>query len=208
MDFFPTSTNLLLLRLYLVSGEFIHATTNIIVKAVNAITNAFEDRRYYFLEGYSTPFAEQAVNVYASTSAEVRLYYNADKRQFSKGSGKVNALPILSLEITRDNVVCHDLTDFIEKMTIISDGVFPSVSQIIHAWMIDSHIIVSRACDFQVRVVSEEGDTYTVNILNDEDISQVVKGEADAEEVEADELEALAEIESVAEAAAEPPKIE
>ena len=172
MDFRPV--NLLLLRLYIASGDLFYTTATVLGKIFRAVESAFKDRNYIFLEGYSTAFQEQAVNVHASSGAIVDFYYNADKKQFVTGTGSKKTLPILSLEILRDGIVTFDLTDFIEGITVYSDNGFPSVSQIVNAWMIDSHVILTRECDFVVRVISCDGLSHDFSIYNDLDIGEAI----------------------------------
>jgi len=185
MDFLPPSTNFLLLRLYMVSSDLFHAAATAAVKLVRGIQAAFSERTYLFLEGYSTPFPEQAVNAYASSSAAVEFFYNADKHEFSTGAGTKKSLPILSLEIARDGVVLFDLTDFIEKVTVVSAESFPSVSHLTQAWMIDSHVILDRACDFVARIISNSGTSYEFDVRDDLDLAGAM--------MEADELDAAKE---------------
>jgi hypothetical protein len=176
MEFLPDKILLVkiaLLRFYLVSGEYIEAATKVIAKIVRGVESAFKEKKYLFLEGYSTPFPEQAVNVYASASAAVDFRYNADTKQFSSGIGPKQCLPILSLEIVRDEVV-FDLTDFIEGVSVISDNGFPSVSQLIQAWMIDSRVILTRECKFIARIVSNEGTTVELDVCDDSDIEDAI----------------------------------
>jgi hypothetical protein len=177
MDFLPV--NMLLLRLYIASGDLFYTTATVLGKIFNAVESAFKDRTYIFLEGYSTPFQENAVNVHASSSAIVDFYYNADKKQFVTGTGSKKTLPILSLDILRDGIVTFDLTDFIEGITVYSDNGFPSVSQIVNAWMIDSHVILTRECDFVVRVISCDGLSHDFSIYNDLDIGEAILEKVD-----------------------------
>ena len=174
MDFLPTSILFPLLRALLVSGEYFQAVTTAISKVAQGIQSAFHERVYIFLEGYSAPFPEHAVNLFASSSAALDFYYNADKKQFSTGAGTSRRLPALSLEIVRDGVVAFDLTDFIEKVTVVTEEEFPSVSQIVHAWMIDSHVILSRTCEFVARIVSEDGSTHECSVRNELDMAEAM----------------------------------
>ena len=217
MEFLPPSTNFLLLRLYMVSSEFFYTTAIVMSKIMRGVQAAFSERNYLFLENYSTPFPEESVNAYASSSAAVEFFYCADKHQFSKGVGNNKRLPILSLEILRDGVVLFDLTDFIEKVSVISTAAFPSVSQIVQAWMIDSHVILDRGCDFVARIISNSGTSYEFDVRDDLDLGDAIliadnetEQEAGAEDGVTAEDKAAAEEKTAAEdeAAAEPLKIE
>ena len=172
MDFPPVT--LLLLRLYVASTDVFCTLATVFSKVVAGIESAFKERHYIFLENYSVPFREDAVNVYASSGAAVDFRYNADKKEFSSGTGPRRNLPILSLEILRDDAVVFDLTDFIEGVTVYSDNGFPSICQIVQAWMIDSHVILTRECDFMARVVADDGSTHVFNVQDDGDIGESV----------------------------------
>lgn len=177
MDFPPAT--LLLLRLYVASTDIFCTIATVFSKVVAGIESAFKERNYLFLENYSVPFPEDTVNVYASSGAAVDFRYNADKKQFSSGAGPRRNLPILSLEILRDDAVVFDLTDFIEGVTVYSDNGFPSICQIVQAWMIDSHVILTRECDFLARVVADDGSTHVFNVQDDGDIGESVKVQED-----------------------------
>ena len=133
---------------------------------------------------------------YENSSAAVEFFYNADKHEFSTGAGAKKNLPILSLEIVRDGVVLFDLTDFIEKVTVISTEVFPSMSHLVQAWMIDSHVILDRGCDFVARIISNSGVSYEADVRDDMDLA--------ASMMEADETTNAEEEQPLAEAAAPP----
>jgi len=216
---------LVLFRLYLLVRGTLDAAFSVTKKVVVGAVRALEPRIYYFLKGYTTPYHEHAVNIHASTSASVDFVYNAENKTFHDVSEFTVAkyLPILSLEIIRDDEAVYDLTDFIESMTVIADVSafrYPSVSQIVNAWAIGSQIVFDPAIDFKVRCVSSEGETYEFNITDTIDLAAGMKEADDAETVEPvpEDGEVLetetpvvreAEVEppSVREAEAEPPSV-
>jgi len=189
-------------------------------KIVKALYVAFEPRVYYFLDGYTTPYPIRAVNIFASSSAEVEWVYVADTKTFMPLNmyardviAESIPLPILSLEIIRDERVSYDLTDFIEGVRIRQapgERFIPSVSHIVRAWSIDSHIIFDRAIAFMARVITDTGITAT------HDIDEFVDEDDAVEEPVNADLDADAELlaglirgdPDKATAAAEAPKIE
>ena len=168
------SWTLFILRLTSAMESVARVSLSVLGKVAHGILNAFEQRNYYFLHGYSVPFHKKNVNIYASSSAQVEFAYNADIKQFSSSFGKPKNLPILSLEIVRDNHVLYDLTEFIESMTIVSDNEYPNISQIIQAWSLDSQIVLDRTCDFIARVVSCNGQTHDIKVTDTTDIDDVL----------------------------------
>ena len=178
-----------LFRLYLLVRDSVETTFSVTKRAILGAVRALEPRIYYFLKGYNTPYHEHAVNIHASTSACVDFVYNADNKTFHDVSEftVTKYLPILSLEIVRDEEAVYDLTDFIESMTVVADVSafrYPSVSQIVNAWAIGSQIVFDPAIDFKVRCVSSEGETYEFNITDTIDLAAGIKEADDAQTVE------------------------
>jgi len=169
--------------MYLLVRGAIELTLDVSSKAIGGAINAFEPRIYYFLYGYETPFKSTAVNIHASTSAPVEYKYNADIKQFNDLSEYTltRYLPLLSLDIVRDDSVVYDLTDFIESMTVtsdVSDFRFPSVAQIVAAWAIGSQVVFDKNIDFKARCMSDMGERYEFNVSDTVDIYKAIE-EAD-----------------------------
>jgi hypothetical protein len=167
-----------------------------------AVYASLQPREYYFLKGYTTPYRKEDVNIHSSASTTVEFLYNADTRVFSDMTPYTTTkyLPILSLDLIRDTEVYYDLTDFVERMTVVSNAKefkYPSVSQIMSAWTIDSKVLFDPSIDFFARIVSEEGATYEFVLSDTTDISYGIKA-ADAQ-AEADE-KAAADAKAVADA--------
>jgi hypothetical protein len=150
-----------------------------------AVYASFQPREYYFLKGYTTPYRKEDLNIHSSASATVEFLYNADTRVFSDMTPHAISryLPILSIDLIRDSAVYYDLTDFVERMVVVSnlkEFKYPSISQIMSAWAIDSKILFDPSIDFFARVVSEDGETYEFVLNDTNDILEGIKA-ADAE---------------------------
>jgi hypothetical protein len=186
MEFLPSTTTMVvwLLRIYTTLNDAFTTTSLVSVKLVNALLNAFNKREYYFLTGYVTPYPRTNVNAHASSSAAVEWIYTIDDNSFKSyraGEFPVGArLPILSLEIVRDERVAHDLTDFIESIVVIRETnstAFPTISQIVQAWVLHSQIVFDTRIEFYVKLVTESGDTVILDIDDDRDLREAVQGQ-------------------------------
>ena len=188
MELHP-QVKLILFRLYLLISGVVQTVFSVTNKAVVGAVRALEPRVYYFLKGYNTPYHEHTVNIHASTSADVDFVYNMDKKAFHDVSDftVTKYLPILSIEVIRDDVAIYDLTDFIESMTVVSDVSafrYPSVSQIVNAWAIGSQIVFDTSIDFKVRCVSSEGEEYEFSLTDTISLEAAMKEADDAITVE------------------------
>jgi hypothetical protein len=197
MEFLPSTTTMVvwLLRIYTTLSDVIISTKDVSAKVVNALLNAFNKREYYFLSGYVTPYPCANVNVYASSSAAVEWIYTIDDNSFKSyraGEFPVGArLPILSLEIVRDERVAHDLTDFIESMVVIRETnstAFPTISQIIQAWALHSQIVFDTHIEFYAKLVTESGDTVVLDIDDGRDMREAVQGQPAAKAQTIDDI--------------------
>jgi len=206
MELHPQVT-LVLFRLYLLIRDVVDTVFSTTNKAVTGAIRAFEPRIYYFLKGYTTPYSANSVNIYASTGAPVDFVYNADDKIFKDTSEFTVAkyLPVLSLEIIRDDAVIYDLTDFIESMTVVADVAafrYPSVSQIVNAWAIGSQIVFDSNIDFKLRCVSDMGDTYEFSVKDTIDLLEGMN-EADETIPEVEQLEQAVQVGQAVEQAVE-----
>jgi hypothetical protein len=170
MDFLPVSANIALLRLYSLAIDTLSVSYKVTTKLVCALRSAFKARTYYFMVGYTTPLPANNVDVFAPSSAEVDFIYDADKKEFSMQHAPARYLPILSFEIVRDGKVIYDLTDFISDIKIVSSA-FPSVSQVLNAWAIDSHVVLSKKYELVARLISANGNTFEVSVNDTKDMS-------------------------------------
>ena len=205
---FLASMTPLLLRTYSFLSDTFEVTVNTVLKVSTAVYASFQPREYYFLKGYTTPYRKEDVNIHASASAAVEFLYNADTRIFSDMTPHATSryLPILSIDLIRDAAVYYDLTDFVERMVVVSnikEFKYPSISQIMSAWAIDSKVLFDPSIDFFARVVSEDGETYEFVLNDTNDILEGIKAadaEAEAGEKVADAKATVATADTLAEA--------
>jgi hypothetical protein len=191
MEFLPSTTTMVvwLLRIYTTLSEVIVSTKDVSVKILTGVLTAFDKHEYYFMQGYVVPYLRTSVNEYASSSAKVEWIYTVEDKQFTaygqQGLPVGASLPILSLEIVRDDSVAYDLTDFVETMVVIrSDDAapsFPSISQIVQAWVLHSKIVFDVRIEFAARVITTNGDTVVLELDDGRDLGRVVEEEAAAE---------------------------
>lgn len=162
-------------------SEVIVATKDVSVKILNGVLNAFDKHEYYFMQGYVVPYPRTSVNEYASSSAKVEWIYTVEDNQFTihglQDLPVGASLPILSLEIVRDDSVAHDLTDFVETMVVIRSTdvpFFPSISQIVQAWVLHSKIVFDVRIEFAARLITTNGDTVVLELDDGRDLGLVI----------------------------------
>jgi hypothetical protein len=184
MEFLPSTTTMVvwLLRIYTTMSEVIVATKDVSVKILNGVLNAFDKHEYYFMQGYVVPYPRTSVNEYASSSAKVEWIYSVEDNQFTlyglQDLPVGASLPILSLEIVRDDRVAHDLTDFVETMVVIRSTdvpFFPSISQIVQAWVLHSKIVFDTRIEFAARLITTNGDTVVLELDDGRDLGLVIE---------------------------------
>ena len=170
MDFLPVSANITLLRLYSLALDALSVSYKVTKKIACAVRSAFKNRTYYFMVGYTTPLPFNSVDVFMPSGAEVDFVYDADKKEFSMQHAPPRYLPILSFEVLRDGAVIYDLTDFISDIKVVSCA-YPSVSQVLNAWAIDSRVVLSKKYELIARLISVNGTTFEVSVNDTNDIS-------------------------------------
>ena len=168
-------------------SEVIVATKDVSVKILNGVLNAFDKHEYYFMQGYVVPYLRSSINEYASCSAKVEWIYTVEDNQFTiyglQGLPVGASLPILSLELVRDDRVAYDLTDFVETMVVIRSTdvpFFPSISQIVQAWVLHSKIVFDTRIEFAARLITTNGDTVVLELDDGRDLGLVIE-ESEAE---------------------------
>jgi len=131
------------------------------------VAKAFSPNTYLFFRDIDSPFHMSSVRLNQPGSAYPIWVYSPDTLTFTEwpltGEGSVNNLPMLSMEITDEDVI-YDLTDFVNevKLVTITGNNSPSISQILNAWTLSSNIVLDTK--LRVNIITIEGETLNTYV--------------------------------------------
>jgi len=166
---------LFLLRAYNYLGKFIDTSVKNISYVYSTLDQAFRVKTHILFDGISAPYDKALVNVIAS-SAKPLWFYQGDSQTFIEWSRQFESiddakqlpaktLPILSMAVVDADEVLHDLTDFLDTVTVHhSEGKFPSIAHILAAWTLSSGIVLDTQRPYFANMITSTANTIAVPI--------------------------------------------
>ena len=150
--------------------NFIENTILFSRRVYKAIQGVYVPTNYIFFANVNTPYAENKANFYSPRSAAPIWLYSPDTHRFTAWGDSdtlfSHALPVLSIEILEDDEVMYDLTDFIETIRVYNTQKSPSLTHIIHAWVLSSELVLDPHRNFTIRYMTDTAETHTESFNN------------------------------------------
>ena len=179
-----TSTLFFLIRSY----AYIKSTYDMISDNLHLMYSKFyraiSTQYYVFFQHVTSPYNVLDVNISASSCALPLWYYIPEKKAFISytvntsvkdilnDDSRASPLPILSMQVTENDKVVFDLTDFLSTITVYSStsNKCPSVAHLLGAWTLSARIVLDRERDFIIRILDENAKEYTADVCECNDI--------------------------------------
>ncbi len=183
---------LFMLRMYTALCSWTESTWTMAQTLYSAVKEAFSDQLYLFFGDKAHAYPSNRVVLSATSSARPYWLYNATEGSFHEWCGSLlttqikgdrkRSLPYLSLELVEGDRVAYDLTDFIEKLCVYTEGdtqeeLYPTIEQVISAWSTGSHIVVDESRHY-IRWMDTSANTHERDfhevVDEDEDVAPPV----------------------------------
>jgi hypothetical protein len=159
-------------------------TSRFTCKLFQAASTAFYPETFVMFGDSPTVYNPSKLSIGASGSPPISWGYTLDTFTFSEWCGSYyntfvgpiahsHPLPALSIEIVENDRVIYDLTDWAEKVRVLTESEgrrTPSVAQILAAWTLSSGIVLD-APRFTVRLMNEQADTVETSCTDTRPIS-------------------------------------
>jgi len=95
------------------------------------------------------------------------------------------------MEIVDNDVVLHDLTEFISDIKVYSnDNIFPSVAHILGAWSLNSGIVVGQCDEIIARMIDTSANTIEMPVCNYDFLAAEATPDSEDDTLEAPEAAA------------------
>ncbi len=146
------------LRAYLTLRQFAISSWQFGSALVSATYVAYQPNVYVFFDGYDFPFKASTLTTETPGTPRPYWYYNATTKLFYKTSphGESHTFSFLSMSLSFSNMNLHSLDDFLSQQHYIGDQPPPLV--VIGAWCQMNGIVLDKALDFKIHVITELGE--------------------------------------------------
>lgn len=141
--------------------------TTVVTKSV---LRAVQPKLYVFFEGSSYPYRLQDYTLAGPGIAPVEWFYNADTKVFVDSRIYNSSLEYptqhfewLSGEIKYNNLVLHDISDFLEEIRWAGRQK-PSCSRVLAAWSLSSGIVLNPKEALTLHTINQDGSESVLQV--------------------------------------------
>lgn len=131
--------------------NIVHQGYTIVSKVSKGVLRSMQEQTYVFFLNTAFPYRVQDLTLQGPGVPQIEWYYNADKKLFIAGNMYETSndyfprhLPYLSGELRYEDLVLHDLSDFINEVRWVGNGSLPAAKYLLAAWSLQSGIILDQ----------------------------------------------------------------
>lgn len=143
-------------------------------KLYDGIRNIYAEKFYVLFENIGSPYLSSTLDLDAPSSAVPQWYYEPETQAFTlykagepveklmREAACIHPLPYLSMEVVGDDLVLHDLTDFLGNVYVYSDKHedVPNVPHLLGAWSLHSGVVLNPSAKYTVRGLASSGNDF------------------------------------------------
>lgn len=153
--------------------SFLSYVGSFLWKVGRGVWKSFQPEMYVFFEGSSFPYNKNDLNLDAPGVPRIAWYYDAANHILVSGhlyntsdTIRVHHLPFLSAELKYNDLVLHDITEFMENIRWGGDANQepPSAKILLAIWSLKTGIVLQDSESLKLIVINEEGNEQTIPI--------------------------------------------
>lgn len=166
--YFPTRLIPVFISFYMRLYQLTKQTFAQINKSKMALIESFKENSYYFLK-YSNNIAVRTDFVVypIDDTNQWDWQYTPSLKLFShKDSNNVRKCPWFSAELSCEDVIVSDLTEWIDSLKFnCKDDEFPSPVCIVQAWAIDNRYVLKSMVLYKVKILNSEMEEEIIQLV-------------------------------------------
>ena len=155
------------------STRILSAVGSFFWKLGKGIYKSFQAESYVFFKDSSYPYNKNDLLLDAPGVPPVAWYYDSSQQIFVAGHlhdtsehVRVHHLPFLSAEIKYNELLLHDITEFMEKIRWAGDAnqEAPSAEILMAVWSLSTGIVLQKSDLLKLVVIDEEGNEKSIDL--------------------------------------------